>query len=158
MKRKEAAAFAPNAPLLKSVARLPKIEHGGMHDKTVRTFSHNGHEISIATKYEIKIDGRVVHLPLMVSQDGQVQSHAIPNYSLSSAVDIVKTIIDLFTQTPERPVSPRQQRARIAQIPSPRRQTVLDIFQCPDSQRYDRCRGHLRLRHGRGCPLAHLMD
>jgi len=98
MKRREAANYASNAPLLKSVARLPKIEHRGMHDRSVRTFSHKGHEISIATMYEVKVDGRVVHLPLMVSQDGQVQSHAIPNYSLSSAVDIVKTIIDLFPE------------------------------------------------------------
>jgi hypothetical protein len=110
MKRKEAAAFAPNAPLLKSVARLPKIEHGAMHDKSVRTFSHKGHEVSIATKYEVKIDGRVVHLPLIVTQDGQVQSHAIPNYSLSSAVDIVKTIIDLFPEDFEKKRPPRGRR------------------------------------------------
>jgi len=102
MKRKDAMAYAANAPLLKSVARLPKITHGGMHDKSVRTFSHNGHQISITTMYQIKIDGRAVHLPLLVSQDGHVQSHVIPNYSMSSAVDIVKAIVDLFPEDFEK--------------------------------------------------------
>ena len=45
MKRKDAAAYASNAPLLKSVARLPKIKRGSMHDQSVRKFSHKGHEI-----------------------------------------------------------------------------------------------------------------
>ncbi|MBI1868819.1 MAG: hypothetical protein HYS06_11090 [Methylocystis sp.] len=102
MKRKEVASYAPSAPLLKSVARLPQIKHGAMHNKSVRTFSHKGHEISIATTYEVKIDGRVVHFPLTVSEDGHVQSHAIPNYSLSSAVDIVKTIVDNFPEDFEK--------------------------------------------------------
>jgi len=98
MKRKDAAVYGQSQPLLKSVARLPKLDHRKMHDKSVRTFSHKGHEISISTIYQIKIDRRVVHLPLLVSQDGRVQSHAIPNYSLPSAVDVVKTIIDLFPE------------------------------------------------------------
>ena len=100
MKRKDAAAYGSKAPLLNSVARLPKIEHRahGMHNKSVRTFAHHGHDISITTTYEVKIDGRVVRLPLMVSQDGHVQTHALPNYSLSSAVDLVKTILDQFPE------------------------------------------------------------
>jgi hypothetical protein len=111
MKRKEAAAYASNAPLLKSVARLPKIEHrmGGAHEKSVRTFIHKGHEISITTMYQVKIDGRMVHLPLLVSQDGHVQSHAAPNYSQSSAVDMVKTLIDLFPEDFKK--KPRARRA-----------------------------------------------
>jgi hypothetical protein len=111
MKRKEAAAYASNAPLLKSVARLPKIEHrmGGMHDKSVRTFTYKGHEISITTMYQVKIDRRVVHLPLSVSQDGHVQSHAVPNYSQPSAVDMVRTIIDQFPEDFEK--TPRGRRA-----------------------------------------------
>jgi hypothetical protein len=98
MKRKEAAAYASSAPLLRSVARLPKIEHRmrGTHNKSVRSFTYKDHEISITTIYQVRIDGRAVDLPLLVSQDGRVQSHAIPNYSQSSAVDIVKTIIDQF--------------------------------------------------------------
>jgi hypothetical protein len=102
MKRKEAASYAPNAPLLKSVARLPKIKHSAVHEKSVRTFDHKGHEVSIATTYQVKVDGRVIHIPLMVSENGHVQSHAIPNYSLSSAVDLVRTIIDLFPKDFEK--------------------------------------------------------
>jgi hypothetical protein len=111
MKRKEAAAYAAKVPLLKSVARLPKIEHkmGGTHDKSVRTFTHKGHEISITTMYQVKIDRRIVHLPLLVSQDGRVQSHAVPNDSQLSAVDMVKTIIDLFPEDFEK--KPRGRRA-----------------------------------------------
>jgi hypothetical protein len=110
MKRKAATAYASNVPLLKSVARLPKIKHGSMHEKSVRTFGHKGHEISIATTYQVKIDGRTVHIPLIVSENGHVQSHAIPNYSLSSAVDVVKTIIDLFPEDFEKR-RPRGRRA-----------------------------------------------
>ncbi|TIO79439.1 hypothetical protein [Mesorhizobium sp.] len=109
MKSKEAAVYAPNIPLLDSVAKLPKIKHGATHQKSVRKFKHDGHTVSIVTSYEIKVDGRMVHLPLMVSENGQVQSHAIPNYSLSSAVDIVKTIIDLFPKDFEK--KPRGRRA-----------------------------------------------
>jgi len=110
MKRKEAAAYASSAPLLKSVARLPKIAHSmrGMHDKSVRTFTHKGYKISITTMYEVRVDGRLVHLPLMVSEDGHVQSHAIPNYSETSAVDIVKTIVDQFPDDFEK--KPRRRR------------------------------------------------
>ena len=104
MKRKDAAAHASNAPLLKSVARLPKIKHrmGGAHEKSVRTFTYKGHAISITTMYQVRIDRRMVHLPLLVSQDGQVQSHAAPNYSQSSAVEMVKTLMDLFPEDFEK--------------------------------------------------------
>jgi hypothetical protein len=99
MKRQDATRHAANAPLLKSVARLPKMMmHGDRPAKSVRSFTHKGHTISILTTYEVKIDGRRANIPLTVSEDGQVQSHAIPNYSLSSAVDVLKTIIDYFPE------------------------------------------------------------
>ncbi len=111
MRQKEAKAYASNAPLLKSVARFPKVGHrmSAAHGKSVRMFMHKGHEISITTVYQIKIDRRPIHLPLLVTQDGNVQSHAIPNYSQSSAVDMVKTIIDLFPEDFEKKPRGRRQ-------------------------------------------------
>src|SRR5262249_49178815 len=59
----------------------------------------------------------------------------------------------LATAISQRSLSARQQCARLAQIPSPRRQTVFRIPQCPKDQRHDRRHGCLRLRFTCGCPL-----
>ena len=66
------------------------------HMASVRKAEHAGHAIEIRTHYEVKIDGKVVQLPLSVGDDGNVVCHALPNYLFVSAVDLVKTVIDLY--------------------------------------------------------------
>ena len=69
---------------------------GHAHMDSVRRAEHAGHVIEIRTHYEVKVDGKAVPLPLSVGDDGNVVCHALPNYLFSSAVDLVKTVIDLY--------------------------------------------------------------
>lgn len=64
--------------------------------ETIRETNHHGHHIVVKTRYEISVDGRKVLGHLGVSNDGHVHYHPIPNLSFASALDMVKTIIDVF--------------------------------------------------------------
>ena len=74
---------------------------GGMHEhtpETIRTVDYQGHHIVIGTTYRIEVDGRPVGGHFVVTDDGQVQCHALPNYTFSSAVDMVKSMVDVFPE------------------------------------------------------------
>lgn len=74
-------------------------DHGGGHGhsmESVRTASHCGHEIVIKTCYEITVDGKPLASHLSVDDDGHVHTHALPEYAFTSAVDVVKKIIEAF--------------------------------------------------------------
>jgi hypothetical protein len=64
--------------------------------ETVRCATHCGHEIVIKTCYEITIDGKPLAAHLTVDNEGNLHSHALPEYAFSSAVDVVKKIIEAF--------------------------------------------------------------
>jgi hypothetical protein len=64
--------------------------------ESVRTASHCGHEIVIKTCYEISVDGKSLASHLSVGDDGAVHTHALPEYAFTSAVDLVKQIIEAF--------------------------------------------------------------
>jgi hypothetical protein len=66
------------------------------HMASVRTAEHDGHTIQIRTHYEITVDGKSVSTHLSVGNDGNLVCHALPNYLFSSAVDLVKTLIDQY--------------------------------------------------------------
>ena len=66
-----------------------KHEHG-----SVRKLSHAGREIEIHTHYRVVIDGQEFPDPFHVLNDGSVSYHGLPQYSTSSAVDLVKRIVD----------------------------------------------------------------
>jgi hypothetical protein len=75
--------------------------HDSGHDhghglEAVRQAEHRGHRIVIKTCYEITVDGQPVTTHLSLGNDGTLRTHAMPNYAFSSAVDLVKKIIDLF--------------------------------------------------------------
>ena len=72
-------------------------DHGAMMTSTRRA-THDGHEIEITTCYEIKVDGEPLSTHLFVTNEGNLHSHAMPNYVFSSAVDLVKKIIDLYPE------------------------------------------------------------
>ncbi len=59
-----------------------------------RRFTHNGQECIIETHYKIFIGGEEFGGHLMVDQNGSVHHHGLPNYNFSSAVALVKTILD----------------------------------------------------------------
>ncbi|MBX3305915.1 MAG: hypothetical protein KF751_07660 [Nitrospira sp.] len=65
---------------------------------SVRQFDHQGHQITIATTYRIEVDGRPIHLHMLIDDAGQVHSHYAPFTHYTSAVDLVK---DLLTRHPD---------------------------------------------------------
>lgn len=62
----------------------------------VRRAQHNGHSIEIKTTYEITIDGKPFQGHVMVDPDGHLHCHAIPYETYGSAVEFVKSVIDIY--------------------------------------------------------------
>ena len=62
---------------------------------SVREFTYLGHDVRIVTTYDITVDGVPVTGHLLVSNEGTIHYHAIPNQEFASAVDMVRRIIDL---------------------------------------------------------------
>jgi hypothetical protein len=81
-------------------SRLDKQEpgHSGHGDgvETVREDDYKGHHIVVRTTYRVEVDGRRVTGHISVGNDGRVHSHAIPNVSFESALDVVRQLIDAF--------------------------------------------------------------
>ena len=71
-------------------------EHDG-HESSARTARYKGREIEIVTTYQVRIDGLAMPIQLRVGNDGGVRCHALPNYTFSSALDLVKELIDAST-------------------------------------------------------------
>ena len=73
--------------------------HAG-HDKgpfwAVREIEYNGHRIAIRTQYEIRVDDKPLGGHIYVDNTSKVSTHALPNYSFSSAIDLVKKMVDAF--------------------------------------------------------------
>jgi hypothetical protein len=63
--------------------------------ESVREATYKGHHIRIVTTYRIEVDGAPITGHLLVTHEGTVHYHAIPNQEFASAVDMVKRIIDL---------------------------------------------------------------
>jgi len=75
---------------------MPMMHHGDGKVESVRQADHKGHHIVIRTTYVVEVDGRDVDLPLGVDNDGHVHCHSLPNYQFTSAIGLVKQIIDTF--------------------------------------------------------------
>jgi len=78
------------------VQQLLETDVGLSDLSTVRTAEHNGHVIEIKTSYEIKIDGKPFPGDVMVDVDGHLHCHSIPYETYGSAVDFVKSLIDIY--------------------------------------------------------------
>src|SRR3954462_9235001 len=61
---------------------------------SVREFAYRGHQARIETTYRITIDGRPLLGHVEVLPDGAVHYHPFPQYAPSSAVEVVKAVID----------------------------------------------------------------
>lgn len=73
------------------------LAHGLPHGiASVRTASHNGHEIVIRTSYEIEVDGQPFQPHIVVDNGGRVHYHGLPTRDFASLVDLVKKAIDTF--------------------------------------------------------------
>jgi hypothetical protein len=90
--------YSSKAPLLRSVKSLPKKSSHGSHANSMRVFEHARHRVEVETIYRVKIDGKIVRIPLTVGADGRVSCHSIPNYATASALDMIKAVIDQFPE------------------------------------------------------------
>jgi hypothetical protein len=103
MKREELSAGATPDAIVERVTtgevQLPSQDHahghgGGM--ESVREATYRGHHIVVHTTYRLEVDGIPVEGHMGVTNDGQVHYHAVPNLSFSSAIDLVRQLIDAF--------------------------------------------------------------
>ena len=72
---------------------LHEEHHHG--NTTVREVSYGTHTIRVVTTYDIEVDGQPVTGHLLVTNEGALHYHAIPNQEFASALDMVKRMIDL---------------------------------------------------------------
>lgn len=79
--------------------RPTKAHHGRRSSVVVRKAEHKGRKIAIRTTYRIEIDGEVLSAAIHVGTDGMVSCHGLPNYSVRSAVDLVRKMIDVAAST-----------------------------------------------------------
>jgi hypothetical protein len=70
--------------------------HGGTPGESVsvRVVEHGGHRIRIETTYRVFIDDQLFPDEIHVSNDGTVHYHGLPQYSVPSAVELGKLIVD----------------------------------------------------------------
>lgn len=81
--------------------RLHEPHHHG--NTTVRQVTYGTHTIRVVTSYDIEVDGQPVTGHLLVTNEGAVHYHAIPNQEFPSAIDMVRRMIDLAPdQFPDR--------------------------------------------------------
>ncbi len=101
MKRSDLLKASSPKAIARYVARnAPKKRragHMGRHAmESVREATYNGHHIVIHTSYRIEVDGKALEGHVAVNNAGQVHYHAIPNAAFGSAVDMVKSLIDVY--------------------------------------------------------------
>lgn len=85
------------AAYLSGLAASGMHEHGhGAAVESVREDEFKGHHIVVRTTYSLEVDGRVLEVPLMVDNDGNVRCHSLPNYQFVSAIDLVHQLIDTY--------------------------------------------------------------
>ncbi|OJH36735.1 hypothetical protein [Cystobacter ferrugineus] len=75
--------------------------------RSVRTIEHQGRSISITTTYEVRVEGRLVSLHMMVDEEGQLWSHLRPYQTFASALELVSHLLTrmphLFEAAPDPP-------------------------------------------------------
>jgi hypothetical protein len=92
----ELASAADPTTLGNYLAELPEQPHHHGPVTTVREDLFKGHRIVISTTYEVTVDGEPLAAPLNVSNDGQVDCHALPTYQFLSATDTIRALIENF--------------------------------------------------------------
>ena len=89
--------------------RPPAGHHHAGGLETVREDDYRGHHIVVRTTYSIEVDGRAVTGHLGVTNDGRVHYHPVPNLSFTSAIDLVRRLIDTFPDEFEGGAMPGQE-------------------------------------------------
>ena len=81
-----------------NAAQAKKAQHMHMEEGSMvtRETDYKGHHIVVRTKYEVEVDGNRLMGHLGVNDAGSVHYHPIPNMSFTSALDMIKKVIDVF--------------------------------------------------------------
>jgi hypothetical protein len=90
-----------NAAKAKKSSAMMAMHHEGGQE-IVRQDDYKGHHIVVRTVYHITIDGQEVTGHIMLTNDGQVQYHGLPNRSFDSTVQLARTLIDNFPEDFEK--------------------------------------------------------
>ncbi len=84
------------------------VEH--QHENLVRSdrvLEHRGNTITITTMYEVRVEGRLVTLHMMVDEEGRLWSHLCPYLTFATATELVLHLIErmphLFEATQSTP-------------------------------------------------------
>ncbi|MFI9718962.1 hypothetical protein ACIHFE_04790 [Streptomyces sp. NPDC052396] len=64
--------------------------------RSVRTTEHKGHKVTVATSYDIVVDGTPVTARLHVGDSGLLYSPSLPYHRFSSALDAVRALISSY--------------------------------------------------------------
>lgn len=79
--------------------KLPKTDdmhHSSGHVKSIRRDEHRGKKIEVHTTYKFYIDGKPIDIHASVMNDGKVHCHNLPQYAFSSAIRMMKSVIDVM--------------------------------------------------------------
>jgi hypothetical protein len=74
--------------------------------RSIRTLEHRGRTITITTTYEVRIEGRLVTLHMMVDEAGQLWSHLCPYLTFASAPELVRHLLTRMPHLFEATQSP----------------------------------------------------
>lgn len=70
--------------------------HHGGPVKSIRKADYKGKKIEVHTTYEFFIDGEPTEVHAEVMNDGKVHCHNLPQYAFTSAIRMMKSIIDVM--------------------------------------------------------------
>ena len=94
--------------------------HGGDGSiETLREDEYEGHLIQIRTTYKIEVDGATLMAPLGLDNQGNLHCHALPNYQFTSAIEMVRRLIDNFPDDFKRKRASKKQSGKAATKKSP---------------------------------------
>ena len=94
-------------PITSGKLKLPKgyripADHGHMDTfTTIREGTYRGKNIRVETVYKITLDGKPVTAHTTVLDDGSVHCHAFPNYSVPSAMQLARKLIEAEVPVPK---------------------------------------------------------
>jgi hypothetical protein len=102
-----AAASQPDALRAVLADNADELRTAGQHHDhrmaSVRRVRYKGHDIVVRTTYEITIDGEPFDTHLTVDNSGRVHYHGLPTRDFGSAIDLMRKVIDQFSDFADRP-------------------------------------------------------
>jgi hypothetical protein len=71
--------------------------------RSERTLEHQGRTITITTTYEVRVEGRLITLHMMVDEEGRLWSHLCPYLTFTSAPELVRHLLTRMPHLFEAP-------------------------------------------------------